>query len=209
MFWLSSGGCYRPCLCVQELIGGSLSPNNIDVPPLTLGVHWASGIVTPANPTYTVDELTFQLKDSGAKAIATLVELLPVVTKAAANAGIPEDRIILLGDTRIPKYKHWREIHDPTQTMKWRRSKIDAAKDMAFLVYSSGTTGHPKGVMLSHQNVSSDVLMLMVAEGSNLSWQNDRIIAFLPFFHIYGLTCGLIPRRGERIETDGSRFDSA
>ncbi|KAI5821260.1 hypothetical protein BZA77DRAFT_340682 [Pyronema omphalodes] len=165
------------------------SPNNIDVPPLSLGVIWASGTVTPANPTYTADELTYQLKDSGAKAIATQADFLPLVLEATAKAGIPKDRIILLGDKRAEGFMHWKEIRDDSQATKWRRTKIDSKKDIAFLVYSSGTTGLPKGVMLSHTNIGSDVRMLMAGEGDNLTWQNDSILAFLPFFHIYGLTC--------------------
>lgn len=165
------------------------STNQIDTPPLMLGALWASGTVTPANPNYTVDELTFQLKDSRAKAIATLPELLPIVTKAAANVGIPTDRILILGDQRAAGFKHWREIIDPSTAVKWRQGKIDANKDLAFLVYSSGTTGHPKGVMLCHRNIGSNVLQLLAGEGPNLTWEKDTIIAFLPFFHIYGLTC--------------------
>jgi len=154
-----------------------------------LGVLWASGTVTSANPNYTVDELTLQLKDSRAKAIATLPELLPIATKAAANVGIPEDHILIIGEKREPGFKHWKELVDQSTTIKWRKGKVDADKDLAFLVYSSGTTGYPKGVMLCHRNITSNVLQLLAGEGDNLTWERDRIIAFLPFFHIYGLTC--------------------
>ena len=155
-----------------------------------LGTLWASGTITPANPHYTEDELTFQLKDSGAKAIATIAELLPVASRAAENVGIPQDRVILIGDNRHPRYQHWREIVDPSTVLKWKKTRIDPNKDLAFLVYSSGTTGRPKGVMLCHCNVGSNILQVLVGEGGNMTWDNDRIIAFLPFSHIYALTCG-------------------
>jgi 4-coumarate--CoA ligase len=119
---------------------------------------WASGIITPANPTYTVEELAFQLKDSGAKAIATLLDFLPIATKAAAEAGIPKDRIILIGDKKSSEFKHWKDLIDPSTSVKWRRTKINPSKDVAFLVYSSGTTGLPKGVMLSHRNLICNVV---------------------------------------------------
>ncbi|KAI5795113.1 hypothetical protein EDC01DRAFT_654116 [Geopyxis carbonaria] len=164
------------------------STNQIDTPPLTWGTIWASGVVTPANPAYTVGELTFQLKDSGAKAIATIPSLIPTAVAAATAAGIPEDRILIIGDKRTRPYKHWRELIDPSTSVKWRKGKFDVKKDVAFLVYSSGTTGLPKGVMLSHQNITSNVLQLIAGERDHLTG-DDRVIAFLPFFHIYGLTC--------------------
>ncbi|KAL0632230.1 hypothetical protein Q9L58_008902 [Maublancomyces gigas] len=132
--------------------------NQIDTPSITWGTLWACGVITPANPAYTAEELTFQLKDSGAKALVTLAELLPTAIKAADAAGISRDRIILLGDQKSPGFKHWRDIFDPSTSVKWRRTKITPDKDIAFLVYSSGTTGLPKGVMLSHRNIVANVV---------------------------------------------------
>lgn len=150
--------------------------------------------MSPANAGYTVDELAFQLKDSGAKAIATQKASLPIAIEAAQQVGIPEDRIILLGDDRDPsmRFKHFQSIRSLAGTSRFRRTKFDPKNDLAFLVYSSGTTGHPKGVMLSHENIVSNILMGKVGEGGNLSWEGgpdgkgDKLLAFLPFYHIYG-----------------------
>lgn len=170
------------------------TPNCIDTPVITWGVHWAGGIVSPANPGYTTQELAFQLKDSGAKALATQKPLLKVAVEAATQAGIPEDRIILIGDEKDEsmRFKHFSSIRNLAGTSFLRRTKAHPKKDLAFLVYSSGTTGHPKGVMLSHENIISNILMLKAGEGEKLSWDRgpdgtgDKILAFLPFFHIYG-----------------------
>ena len=170
------------------------TPNCIDIPVLTWGTHWAGGIVTPANPGYTIEELAFQLKDSGAKALCTQKSFLAIAREAAKQAGILDERIILMGDEKDPsgKYKHFSSIRNIAGTNRYRRTRVDPAKDLAFLVYSSGTTGHPKGVMLSHENVVANVLMGKAGEGGNLTWdggQNgtgDNILAVLPFFHIYG-----------------------
>ncbi|KAI4241871.1 MAG: hypothetical protein L6R40_004270 [Gallowayella cf. fulva] len=173
------------------------TPNSIDLPAVIWGCHWAGGIVSPANPGYTVDELAFQLKDSGAAALVTQKALLPVASKAAKAVGIPDDRIILLGDDRdnTMRFKHFQSIRNLAGTSRYRRTKANPREDLSFLVYSSGTTGHPKGVMLSHRNIVSNILMGKVSEGGELSWdggpdgQGDRILAFLPFYHIYGLNC--------------------
>jgi 4-coumarate--CoA ligase len=172
------------------------TPNCIDTPAVIWGAQWAGGIISPANPGYTAEELAFQLKDSGAKALVTQVPYLKEAQAACKKAGIPADRIILVGDERdkSSKFKHFSSIRNTSGATRYRRSKAqNPKKDLAFLVYSSGTTGHPKGVMLSHENIISNVLMLGVGEAGNLSAGGsnggDKILAFLPFFHIYGLTC--------------------
>jgi len=173
------------------------TPNCIDTPAITWGTHWAGGVLSPANPGYTVDELAFQLKDSGAKALVTQKAFLKQALEAAKKAGIESDRVILMGDERdeTSRIKHFTLIVNLSGASRYRRAKIDPKKDLAFLVYSSGTTGHPKGVMLSHENIVANTMMIKVGEGGNLQWKGgadgrgDKILAFLPFFHIYGLTC--------------------
>ncbi|KAJ5133446.1 hypothetical protein N7526_004811 [Penicillium atrosanguineum] len=176
---------------------GLFTPNTIDTPVLMWGTLWAGGIVSPANPAYTVDELAFQLKNSGAKVIATQTSVLDVAVKAAKKVGIPEDHIILLGDQRDPnaRFKHFTSVRNISGATRYRKQKITPESDLAFLVYSSGTTGVPKGVMLSHRNIIANIMQQYIGEGGNLTWnggpdgKGDRVLAFLPFYHIYGLTC--------------------
>jgi 4-coumarate--CoA ligase len=161
------------------------SPNCIDTPAVTWGCHWAGGIVSPANPAYTANELAIHLKDCGARVLVTQSSGLPIALEAAKAARLSWKDIILIGDQEDASgnCSHFKSVLDGAGG---KRTPLDPKNDLAFLVYSSGTTGHPKGVMLSHSNVVSDLVMLSTVEGKNLRWQEDKILSVLPYYHIYG-----------------------
>ena len=118
---------------------GFFTPNNIDTPVVNFGVQWAGGISSPANPTYTVDELVRQLKDSGARALVTQAPFLENAKRAAKMAGIEDSMVWLLGDQRDPTgmHKHWSEISADKAWLKPKRPSINTEKDICYLVYSS------------------------------------------------------------------------
>lgn len=118
---------------------GFYTPNHIDIPSVNFGLIWAGGVASPANPTYTPEELARQLKDSNAKALVTQMPLLQTAFKAADLAGLARDRVILLGDSKDDEgvTKHWSDITDQGAWLSPKRPKIDPKKDLAYLVYSS------------------------------------------------------------------------
>ncbi|KAI5927794.1 hypothetical protein F4810DRAFT_649467 [Camillea tinctor] len=177
---------------------GFCSPNTVDYAPAFFGVHWAGGTATTANPAYTAGELAFQLRDAGAKGVVTQLPFLPLVREAAREAGLPADHVVLIGEQRDPERRvpHFTELVDREGARRGRPVRVDAKKDLAFLVYSSGTTGLPKGVMLTHYNMVSNLLQLAHIEKLNGLYHSggqdgkgDKQLAILPFFHVYGLTC--------------------
>jgi acyl-CoA synthetase (AMP-forming)/AMP-acid ligase II len=170
------------------------SSNSIDIPIVIWGTHWAGGVVSPANPVYTSDELAHQLQDSSSRLLVTELSLLPIALIAAAESGIPQSRILLLGE--IPDQdaivSHFTSIHLGIEGSGPSKARVIPERQLAFLVYSSATTGLPKGVMLSHRNIIANILQLHAGDGGNLSWnggtdgKGDRVLGFLPFYHIYG-----------------------
>lgn len=169
------------------------TPNSIDTPPTMLGLLWAGGIGSPANPLYTEPELTFQLRDSGAKAVVTQLPFLETTRRAARAVGIPEDRIILIGDEHDPsgRFHHFSAIRNPSFKGRSSAVSVDVHNDLAFLVYSSGTTGLPKGVCLTHYNVVSNVLQMSSMDSlffhpyGGVEGKGDKGLGITPFFHIY------------------------
>jgi 4-coumarate--CoA ligase len=170
------------------------APNSVDTAVVTTGCLWAGGVVSPANPLYTAGELARQLTDSGAKALVTTAKYLPVARDAAAQAGLRERRILLLGDERGDpegKFRHYGSIRGTSYTGSYARTKVDPAKDLAFLVYSSGTTGMPKGVCLTHENLVASLMQWVNTDGrafhptGGTDGRGDKQLGVLPHFHIY------------------------
>lgn len=144
--------------------------------------------MSPANPSYTADELRYHLVDSEARGLIVHQSLLAVGKTAARMAGIPDSRILVIyneedGDaSNNPDSVHRMLVSLP---LACQRPTVRSS-DLAFLVYSSGTTGLPKGGMVVHSNVVSSMVMQSQIEGPHMSWQKDRILAVLPTYHIYG-----------------------
>ena len=164
-----------------ETVVALLCPNVPAFATVFHGILRAGATVTTINSLYTSGEIQKQLTDAGATWFVTVSPLLPQARTAAAAVGIADDRVIvldgadghpdlrqLLGENRTPP-----EVH------------IDPAAQVAVLPYSSGTTGIPKGVMLSHRNLVANVAQCRI----NIDLRStDRVLAVLPFFHIYGMT---------------------
>ncbi|MFI8182597.1 4-coumarate--CoA ligase family protein [Actinacidiphila glaucinigra] len=156
------------------------SPNTIAYPPVFYGATRAGAAVTTVHPLATAEEFARQLRDSGASWIVTVSPLLETARKAAEQAG--GVREILVCDSA----EGHRSVLDLLgSTAPEPEIAFDPGEDVAALPYSSGTTGVPKGVMLTHRNIATNLAQL---DPTLSMGPGHRILAVLPFFHIYGLT---------------------
>jgi acyl-CoA synthetase (AMP-forming)/AMP-acid ligase II len=158
---------------------GVFMPNAPEYAIALHGAAAAGGMCSTVNPLYTADELAYQMNDSGARFLVTAEPFVEVARRAAGESGVEEvfavggaegaaDFAELLGD----------EAGSPA-------IDIDPAVDAAVLPYSSGTTGLPKGVMLTHRNL---VANLVQTQHSFPIVADDVVLGCLPFFHIFGMT---------------------
>lgn len=178
------------------------------------GVMMAGGIVVQTNPMYTERELAFQMKDSGAKAIVALDILFPRIKKIQGETELEHVIITAIKDY-LPfpknlvypfiqkkqygfsvKVEHKGNDHLFTEIMKHPALQepimnINFEEDLAILQYTGGTTGFPKGVMLTHKNLIANTKMCQAwlykcREGEEI------VLGALPFFHVYGMTTVMI-----------------
>ncbi|MCC3653302.1 4-coumarate--CoA ligase family protein [Streptomyces sp. S07_1.15] len=162
------------------------SPNTIAYPAVFYAATMAGASVTTVHPLATAEELAKQLRDSGARWIVTVSLLLETAKAAAAAAeaagGGPVAEIFVCDRAE----GHRSVLHDMlASTAPEPVVEIDPAEDVAVLPYSSGTTGAPKGVMLTHRSIATNLAQLDPLLPNET---DERILAVLPFFHIYGLT---------------------
>lgn len=162
------------------------SPNHIQYPVLYHAVAILGGTVCTINPAYTAHEVEYHLKDSGARYLATLPELADAVWATAQQLrlrnvftfssthpcphreAIPVSSLFELGNDALPHVS------------------IDPMNDVVCLPYSSGTTGLPKGVCLTHFNLISNFLQMADIDPPDDDGHKVHL-GLLPFFHSYGM----------------------
>jgi len=155
------------------------SPN---IPEYAVAFHAVSllgGVNTTINPLYTVPELSAQLRDSGARYLVTVPACAEKAEQAASGSGVSE--VFVFGGT---------EHGTPFESLLLAECaspavQIDPREDLVVMPYSSGTTGLPKGVMLTHHNLVANILQTACVIGLG---EDDIMLGVLPFFHIYGMT---------------------
>jgi malonyl-CoA/methylmalonyl-CoA synthetase len=136
-----------------------------------LGVQWAGGVSLPLNPGFKADELRWFLADSGAALAIVGPEQAKTFLDLQPN--LPQLRAVL---TVSPDWE--------PPAAKFRQVDV-AAEDPSLILYSSGTTGRPKGVVHTHANLAASLAAL--AECWRIT-PHDRILNVLPLFHIHGLS---------------------
>ena len=154
------------------------SPNSTEYALAFLAVAMLGGATTMVPPLSTDTELKTQLKDSGAQYLLTIPQLLTKVDHATQGNQIRQTFVIGESAGTIP----FRSLL--TQSEPLPEIKINRRSDVVALPYSSGTTGFPKGVMLTHHNLVS---MLCQLNASEALTEKDTMICVVPMYHLYGL----------------------
>ena len=153
------------------------SPNVPEWPVVFFGVVTLGAIVHTSNPVSTPDELAFQLKDGNVKILFTVSALADKAKAAIVESGRSIELFTIDETPGIPSLASLAIDKDPPAVT------IDPANDLCVLPYSSGTTGLPKGVMLTHRNVVAQLNQIEAIE----SVEMPALLGVLPFFHIYGM----------------------
>jgi long-chain acyl-CoA synthetase len=185
---------------------GLFLPNVPDYLVTYYGALMAGGIIVNMSPLYSVAELAHQVSDSGARVIVTsdvpqlmatatalldqglidriivgtLSDWLPPVKRALFRLFKRRDMAVLSDDARIVRLN--------TVSGAFTTVPIDPG-EIALIQYTGGTTGVPKGAMLSHQNLTANARQVHAIDPR--AGQADRIVGVLPFFHVFANTCVL------------------
>lgn len=155
------------------------SPNTIAYPAVFYGATRAGASVTTVHPLATAEEFAKQLADSAARWIVTVTLFLDVARRAAELAGGIQEIFV------CDQAEGHTSVLDMLGSTAPEPEIGFGPEDIAALPYSSGTTGAPKGVMLTHRSIGTNLEQLRPFIPME---PGHSILAVLPFFHIYGLT---------------------
>jgi len=146
------------------------------------GTLRAGGVVVPMNPQYKSREIRHLLSDSGAEVVVTLSDLVPFVEEVREETAVEHVVTVGEGADAGTDFETFLSEGEPELEVVER-----ADDDVAVQPYTSGTTGQPKGVQLTHRNLASnaEVAAGLVPDGIRT---DDKQLGVLPLFHIYGMT---------------------
>jgi len=169
------------------------------------GILKIGAIAVPINPLFTSAEVAYELKDSGAKTVIVMSRFYPVIQQIKEETGVTNVIVTNVKDyfpfftkilftlfkekedrVNIDATDHWLEKLMQQSDDKRPDIEVDP-EDIALLQYTSGTTGTPKGVMLSHYNLIVNALQCRVWVTDTVEGQ-ERVLGWLPFFHSFGMT---------------------
>ncbi|KAH4035445.1 hypothetical protein HBI80_039180 [Parastagonospora nodorum] len=175
-----------------------LTPNHIFVPVAYLGIVGSKRIFSGANPAYTVSEMIHQVTNTEAQFILAHPSLATTALAAAKGAGLPTGRVFMFSDELNAPYEgcqDWRsflpsEAEGDAYSFPVLSAK-EAVTTTATVNFSSGTTGIPKGVEVSHHNIIANLDQTIFMRYLNKPWKADTRpretwIGFLPLYHAYG-----------------------
>ncbi|KAJ7043903.1 phenylacetyl-CoA ligase [Mycena alexandri] len=182
------------------------SRNHVDYPVAIWAVHRLGGVISPANPDFSRSELEFQLKATKATHLITHPDVFETAVSAAQATGLSLDRIMVFdvqgaSPTKLTTVDQLVQRGFQMKAFSERKLRPGEGKTkIAFLSFSSGTTGTPKGVAIPHIALIANVLQLAAHSKVNenyAEWKDRRYrpgdvaIGVLPLYHIYGLVVNL------------------